>query len=136
MPIITLTKEKEKTKKKIEVPKGVNLRWVLMKNGIEVYEGPLGMDKIFNCRGRGSCGTCRVLVTKGMENCSEPGTKEKVRLFFSLAAIGYEDQMRLACQTKVKGDITIVERAGLNWHGESRRTKNSRAGNVDEIPRA
>lgn len=136
MPIITLTKEKDKTKKKIEVPEGTNLRDALLKNGIEVHEGPLGMDRVLNCGGRGGCATCCVLVKEGMDNCSAPSTKEKLRLFFSLAAIGNEDEIRLSCQTTVNGDITIVERHDLNWHGDQRRITNTRASNVDEIPKA
>jgi ferredoxin len=60
-----------------------------------------------------------VLITKGMENCSKKGLLESGRLAVSLAYIGNESQMRLACQTKVKGDITVTTQPPLNLFGEN-----------------
>jgi ferredoxin len=37
----------------------------------------------------------------------------------SLAYIGNESTMRLACQTKVKGDITVTTCPPLNLFGEN-----------------
>src|SRR5438132_14039408 len=66
MPKVVFTNEK----KEIEVPQGANLRKEAMKNGIEVYRG---VDKYLHCPGWGLCGTCRVLVKKGMENLRPKG---------------------------------------------------------------
>lgn len=40
-------------------PRGETLRKVLLSEGLSPY---LGSKKIFNCRGMGICGTCKVLV--------------------------------------------------------------------------
>ena len=45
--------------KTIEVPAGANLRAEALKAGINVYRR---RHRILNCRGHGTCGTCRVLV--------------------------------------------------------------------------
>jgi ferredoxin len=60
-----------------------------------------------------------VLVTKGMENTSPKGILESARLAVSLAAIGNEQTMRLACQTRVEGDITVTTCPPLNLFGEN-----------------
>ena len=101
--------------KTIEVPAGANLREEAIKAGIGVYGW---RHKLINCRGLGSCGTCRVLIKKGMENTSPKGTKEKIRLGMSMVSIGFEDQMRLSCQTKVTGDIEVQTQPPLNISGE------------------
>ena len=97
MPKITFVNEK----KEIEVPAGSNLRDEGKKAGLEMNPG---LFKYANCLGHGSCGTCRVLVKKGMENLSDKGMMEKITLFRMFSAIGHEDEMRLACQVSVKGD--------------------------------
>jgi ferredoxin len=45
--------------KTIEYEHGANLRQVLLKNRVDLYNGSA---KVINCRGIGSCGTCAVLV--------------------------------------------------------------------------
>jgi ferredoxin len=103
-------------KKEIEVPQGGNLRKEAMKAGIEVYRG---LDRLLNCRGNGLCGTCRVLVKKGMENLSPKGKLEKVKLATMMSSIGHEDEMRLACQVQVNGDCTVEARPPLNISGDN-----------------
>jgi ferredoxin len=112
MPTITFTSEK----KEIQVPAGANLRTEAMRAGVQLYPG---VHKILNCHGLGQCGSCRVLITKGMENTSRKGLLESARLAVSLAYIGNEKTMRLACQTKVNGDITVETKPPLNLFGES-----------------
>jgi ferredoxin len=112
MPTITFTNEK----KEIQVPAGANLRKEALRAGVELYPG---IHKVANCHGWGSCGSCRVLVTKGMENTSPKGVLESARLAVSLAAIGNEQTMRLACQTRVDGDITVTTRPAMNLYGEN-----------------
>jgi ferredoxin len=60
-----------------------------------------------------------VLVTKGMENTSPKGLLESTRLSVSLAYVGNEQTMRLACQTRVEGDITVTTCPPLNLFGEN-----------------
>jgi ferredoxin len=112
MPKVTFVNEKQD----IEVPAGSNLRQEARKAGIEVYRG---LDKLLNCRGLGLCGTCRVLVKKGMENLSAKGSWERFKLSTMLSAIGHEDEMRLACKAQVNGDCSVVTRPPLNLSGEN-----------------
>lgn len=111
MPKVKFLKEK----KEIEVPDGTNLREEALKAGIDVYRW---RHKWVNCRGHGTCGTCRVLIKKGMENTSPPEPRERLRLAASLVAIGFEGEMRLSCKTKVLGDIEVETQPALNLSGE------------------
>lgn len=112
MPTITFTSEK----KEIQVPAGANLRTEALRAGVQLYPG---VHKYLNCHGLGQCGSCRVLITKGMENVSRKGLMESARLGVSLAYIGNEQTMRLACQTRVNGDITVETKPPLNLFGEN-----------------
>mgnify|MGYP002628357791 FL=1 len=112
MPTITFTSEK----KEIQVPAGANLRTEALRAGVQLYPG---VHKLLNCHGLGQCGSCRVLITKGMENTSRRGLLESARMAVSLAYIGNEKTMRLACQTKVNGDITVETTPPLNLFGEN-----------------
>jgi ferredoxin len=112
MPTIKFVSEK----KEIQVPDGANLRQEALGAGVGLYPG---INKILNCHGFGNCGSCRVLVTKGMEHTSPMGLIERLRLKFSMPYIGNENTMRLACQTKVNGDIEIQTKPPLNLFGEN-----------------
>lgn len=112
MPKVVFVKEK----KELEVVQGANLREEARKAGIEIYQGP---DRLFNCRGLGLCGTCKVLVKKGMENLGPKTMREKFKLATMFSSIGHENEMRLACQTTVNGDCEIETRPAFNWSGET-----------------
>ena len=112
MPVVTFVNEK----KEIQVPEGANLRREARKAGIQLYPH---VHRVLNCRGLGQCGSCRVLITKGSENASRMGLIEKMRLKMSMAYIGHEDTMRLACQTRVKGDMTVQTQPSMNLYGEN-----------------
>lgn len=112
MPTITFANEK----KEIQVPDGANLRRETLQAGVALYPG---IHKVANCHGLGTCGSCRVLVTKGMENTSSMGVFEKARLGVSLAYIGNEETMRLSCQTRVHGDITVTTCPPANLYGDN-----------------
>ena len=60
-----------------------------------------------------------MLITKGMENTSPMGLMERTRLGSSMAFIGNEQTMRLACQTEVNGDVEVITRPPLNLYGEN-----------------
>lgn len=126
MPLIKFIKEK----KEVEVPVGANLRKVALQSGINLYQGVNGMgasvNKYVNCMGFGTCGTCRVRVLKGMENTNSPGLVEKAKFKVpipdpipSMAFIGNEDTMRLACKTTVNGDIEVETGPEFNLFGEN-----------------
>jgi len=112
MPKVVFVNEK----KEIEVPEGANLREEARKAGIQVYSG---LARYLNCFGHGTCGTCRVLVKKGIENLSPKGRLERFTLWRMLSTIGYEDEMRLSCQVNVLGDCTIETKPAFNWSGEN-----------------
>jgi ferredoxin len=126
MPLVKFIKEN----KEIHVPEGANLRQEAIKAGINTHQGLNGfgasINKIMNCHGFGQCGTCRVRITKGMENASPMGFIEKVRFYNPLpdpipcmAYIGNEDTMRLACQTLVHGDMEVETGPPLNLFGDN-----------------
>jgi ferredoxin len=126
MPLVKFINEN----KEIEVPHGANLRKEAIKAGINVHQGVNGygawVNKFVNCHGIGQCGTCRVRITKGMDNASPMGMLEKFRFYNPLpdpvpcmAYIGNEDTMRLACQTKVMGDMEVETGPPLNLFGEN-----------------
>ena len=126
MPVVKFTKEK----KEIQVQRGANLRQVALAAGINLYQGlngfGAGLNQIVNCRGLGTCGTCRVLITKGIENTNSMGLMEKIKFRVpvpdplpSLAFIGHEENMRLACKTQVLGDLEVETGPEVDLFGEN-----------------
>ncbi|MEZ9423324.1 2Fe-2S iron-sulfur cluster binding domain-containing protein [Vibrio lentus] len=57
----------------------------------------------FGCR-KGACGICLVKISTSKENISAPTTREK-SLLLRMGRV--EEDLRLACQVKVFGDIAI-----------------------------
>lgn len=116
MPKVVFVNEKQE----VEVPAGSNLLAESKKAGVQVYAG---INRYVNCLGHGLCGTCRVLVKKGIENVSPPGFIEKLNLVAHpatmMARIGHESEMRLACQLQVNGDCTVETHPAFNWSGEN-----------------
>ncbi len=88
----------------LEVAEGANLRKEAMRASIQLYRG---MHKYLNCRGNALCGSCAVSIKSGRENCSAVGFREKLRLLLSYIPIGREGEIRLACQTRVRGDMQV-----------------------------
>lgn len=127
MPTVKFVNEK----KEIEVPAGANLRSAAIDAGVNLYNGLNGFGATFNkvvlnCRGLGLCGTCLVEVTAGMENTNKLTLCEKMKFKVPVPDpmpcmhyIGHEDTMRLACQTKVMGDIEVKTGPELNLFGEN-----------------
>jgi adenylate cyclase len=56
------------------------------------------------CGGRARCSTCRVRVTAGEDFCPNPGTDEQA----TLERIGAPAHVRLACQLRPRGDISVI----------------------------
>ena len=125
MPIIKFVNEK----KEVEVPEGANLRQEAKKAGINLNRGINGygeaVNRYVNCMGMGTCGTCRVLITKGMDKTNPLTLREKIKFklpidpLTCLAYIGNEDKMRLACTTRVYGDVEVVSSPEVNLYGEN-----------------
>ena len=57
---------------------------------------------LFGCRD-GACGACMVRVKEGKENLSPMGEDEKD----FLETMAAEEDERLACQCRVKGDVVL-----------------------------
>jgi ferredoxin len=53
-----------------------------------------------------------------MENLSPKGFKERARLALASFAIGHEDEVRLACQAEVQGDVEVEIHPPMNLYGE------------------
>lgn len=95
--------------KTVECDRGANLRQVLLKNGIDVYNGNA---KIINCRGIGTCGTCAVEIEGEV---SEAQWRETARL--SVPPHSPTSRRRLSCQTRVLGDIKVTKYDGFWGQG-------------------
>lgn len=100
----------------LEVAPGANLRESLRREGVEVYQG---LTRYVNCFGHGTCGECRVIVKKGIENLTKKTIFEKMTLFRMFSAIGHENDMRLSCQCTVNGDVEIEVQPEMNISGET-----------------
>ncbi len=96
--------------KTFDVDEGSNLREALLAQDIDLYNPGA---KIFNCRGHGTCGTCLVQVEGSV---SVPTAAETKRTIFHPHSIHKE--RRLACQTKVLGDLLVTKFDGYFGDGE------------------
>lgn len=83
----------------VEVAPNANLREALLKEGTELYKG---IGRLLNCRGRGLCGKCDVLVIEGEAELTERTPREISKLKT------YDPSRRLACQCAVIGDGEIT----------------------------
>ncbi|MFT5198326.1 MAG: 2Fe-2S ferredoxin, partial [Planctomycetota bacterium] len=88
MPILTLTDSGDT----FEVPAGTYLLDYAQANGLNI---PFGCTM-------GSCGTCGVLVEKGMGNLNEISDDEQD----GIELLGAEDS-RLCCQLVINGDVSM-----------------------------
>ncbi len=55
------------------------------------------------CGGNGKCSTCRIVVVEGHQSCSERTPREQA----IADRLGFGPQFRLACQTSVRGEVTV-----------------------------
>jgi ferredoxin len=92
-----------------------NLRQELLKQGIDLYNGAAAL---VNCHGIGSCGTCAVEI---IGEVSAPNWRDRTRR--SLPPHNSTRNLRLACQTKVLGDITVQKYDGFWGQGQSHQWK-------------
>ncbi len=97
--------------KTITCEQGENLRRVLLKNNIDLHNGN---SKIINCRGIGTCGTCCLEIEGSV---SEVNWKDKARRSFPPHSL--DKNRRLACQTKVYGDLKLTKYDGFWGQGDN-----------------
>jgi ferredoxin len=95
----------------LEVEEGANLRKEALRAGVQLYPG---IHKYLNCRGLALCGKCAVAVKAGRENCAPAGFRERLRILLSYLPIGREqDEIRLGCQLRILGDVSVETTPGL-----------------------
>ncbi|MDB9526767.1 2Fe-2S iron-sulfur cluster-binding protein [Oscillatoria sp. CS-180] len=87
--------------KTFECETGANLRTELLKHGVDLHNG---QAKIINCRGIGTCGTCAVQIEGPV---SEANWRDRSRR--ALPPHNPDRDLRLACQTRVLGDIRVTK---------------------------
>lgn len=95
----------------IECQEGAVLRDVLLAAGHSPHNG---RANALNCRGMGSCGTCAVALTApdgGDPAMSDPTLRECARLSFP--PHDPERGLRLACQTRLYGDVVVTKYPGF-----------------------
>ena len=95
----------------ISCDQGVNLRRVLLENNLDLYNGNA---KYINCMGIGTCGTCAVEI---IGEVSAANWKDRARR--SLPPHDLQKNRRLACQTKVLGDIEVIKYDGFWGQGNN-----------------
>jgi Ferredoxin len=89
----------------IECEEGALLRDVLREAGLTPHNG---RADTLNCRGHGTCGTCAVAVDGEVGEMTDG---ERRRL--SLPPHSVDDDLRLACQTRVEGDLSVTKYGGF-----------------------
>ena len=62
-----------------------------------------GIDHTHACGGKAKCSTCRVSIMEGLDNCYSRNEAERL----ITDKLNFPPQIRLACQTKLKGNIMI-----------------------------
>ncbi|MCM1981893.1 2Fe-2S iron-sulfur cluster-binding protein [Lyngbya confervoides] len=89
---------------------GENLRRVLLREGVDLYNGTA---RQINCRGIGTCGTCAVAL---QGERSDRNWKETGRL--SLPPHHLHNNRRLACQIRVHDDLDLTKYDGFWGQGD------------------
>lgn len=100
MPTVTFQNENVK----VEVPEGTSLRKAAQQAGVSVYGGP---NKLLNCRGFGLCGSDKVTIT--------PDAGVSKQSFFEKLQFGAGSKTRLACQSKITGDVTVNTALAMDY---------------------
>lgn len=100
----------------IDCEEGAILRNVLLEAELSPHNG--SADRL-NCRGHGTCGTCAVGIraADGADDeppVSGPGAVERGRL--AVPPHDPESGLRLACRTRVYGDIAVKKHPGFWGH--------------------
>ncbi len=95
MPKVTVHNSETGEVKSFKAGYGANLRKAALFKDVDLYKG---IWTQLNCHGMGSCGTCLIEVDN-MENVNGHSLLEKIH------KVG--EGRKLACRTKVYGDIII-----------------------------
>ena len=95
----------------LTVEKGLVLRTALLRANVSPHNG---MANVVNCRGLGTCGTCAVEID-GRVLPAEASLRERLRLSFPPHSRSPHnlERLRLACQVRIDGDLTITKHGGM-----------------------
>lgn len=91
MPIISFAK---KHRAPLSVGHGTNLMRGLLAADVPVAS---------SCGGDGVCGKCRLQITRGQENLSQPNDTEK----FLSEKFHLKREQRISCQVLILGDVEV-----------------------------
>jgi ferredoxin len=94
--------------REIECEEGAVLRNVLLGADESPHNG---LADTLNCHGNATCGTCAVAVEGDV---SDPNASERRRL--SLPPHDSDAGLRLACQARVEGEVTVTKHDGFWGH--------------------
>jgi adenylate cyclase len=102
--VIVLHQVAHRFKKRVKVDYG-NGKIITSAPGNTILEisRQAGIPHMSVCGGRARCSTCRTLIIEGKENLL-PKTDAELKL---LSRLNAEDSIRLACQAKITGDVTL-----------------------------
>ena len=101
MITVTVIQDKGSDKENVvtlQAKAGVNVRQLLIDNGINVYQS---LTRWTNCKGKQLCGTCIVNTAEGAANTNRKSMDEASTLRSN------PDSYRLSCVTFAYGDITV-----------------------------
>ena len=62
-----------------------------------------GIPHAYACGGRARCSICRISVEEGLEFCSPRSKGERI----VAERLNFSPETRLACQTKITGDVNV-----------------------------
>ena len=92
-----------------------------------------GVPHAHACGGRARCSTCRVWILEGLENCSERSELERA----IATPLRFGPEVRLACQTKVSGDLKlrrlVLDETDLEITSQLAKPRLGRCGEVKTI---
>lgn len=95
--------------KTFECEQGANLRQALLDNGIDLYSP---RANYVNCRGIGTCGTCAVAIEGEVSDANWRDVARR-SLPPHHARQPAQKPLRLACQTKVLGNLKVTKFKGF-----------------------
>ena len=92
-----------------------------------------GIPHAHACGGRAHCSTCRVWILEGLEHCSERSELERA----IADPLRFGPEVRLACQTKVSGDLKlrrlVLDETDLEITSQLAKPRLGRSGEVRTI---
>jgi class 3 adenylate cyclase/nitrite reductase/ring-hydroxylating ferredoxin subunit len=92
-----------------------------------------GVPHAHACGGRALCSTCRIWILEGLEHCSERSDLERA----IAGPLRFGSEVRLACQTKVSGDLKlrrlVLDETDLEITSQLAKPRLGRCGEVKTI---